>query len=83
MEYYGHDNPFPWLVNTDYRAVRVGPHKYIRWIRGDGGHELYDLDSDPYEMANVAHEPACADVLAQAKSATERLVIESPGFSAG
>ena len=54
VEYYGHENPFPWIANIDYRAVRFGRYKYIRWLREDDAHELYDLDADPFELRNIA-----------------------------
>jgi N-acetylglucosamine-6-sulfatase len=80
VEYYGHENPFPWIANIDYRAVRVGRHKYIRWLREDDAHELYDLDKDPYELRNLANEPASAPVIAHAREVMASLVLGSLGL---
>ena len=44
-----------------YKAVRTDRYKYIRWVnRARDGEldELYDLDKDPYEVANVIRRPA-------------------------
>ncbi len=81
IEYYGHENPFPWIANIDYRAVRMGRYKYIRWIRKDEVHELYDLEADPWEMNNVAADPAMAPVVAKARELLSSLVLASLGLS--
>ena len=67
IEYYAHDNPFPWLADLDYRAVRMGRYKYVRWIRRDDAEELYDLEADPFEQRNLAGVPAHAAVLSRAR----------------
>jgi N-acetylglucosamine-6-sulfatase len=36
-------------------GVRQGPWKYNRWENGD--EELYNLDTDPYELNNLLHGP--------------------------
>ena len=80
MEYYGHENPFPWIANIDYRAVRLGRYKYIRWIREDEAHELYDLQTDPYELRNIAADPAQAATVARARETMASLVLGSLGL---
>ena len=80
VEYYGHENPFPWIANIDYRAVRLGRYKYIRWIREDEAHELYDLETDPFELRNLASDPAHATVVARARTAMASLVLASLGL---
>jgi arylsulfatase A-like enzyme len=45
-----------------YRAFRVGPYKYVRYL--DGEHELYDLSRDPHELLNVYDHDAYAEVRA-------------------
>ncbi len=37
-----------------YVALRHGPYKYIRYLGADEPAELYDLDSDPEELINLA-----------------------------
>jgi N-acetylglucosamine-6-sulfatase len=80
VEYYGHENPFPWIANIDYRAVRFGRYKYIRWIREDAAHELYDLEADPFELRNLAADPAHAATVAQAREKLASLVLGSLGL---
>lgn len=80
VEYYGHENPFPWIANIDYRAVRLGRFKYIRWIREDDAHELYDLEADPGELRNLAGDPAYAEIVAKARLRLAELVLASLGL---
>ena len=82
VEYYGHENPFPWIANIDYRAVRFGRYKYIRWIREDEAHELYDLEKDPLELRNLAADPAHAATVAKARKTLADLVLGSLGLPA-
>jgi len=39
----------------DYEGIRLGPYKYIEWP--DGEKELYDLNTDPYELNNKVRDP--------------------------
>ena len=39
----------------DYEGIRLGPYKYIEWP--DGEKELYDLETDPYELNNLVRVP--------------------------
>jgi arylsulfatase A-like enzyme len=39
----------------DYEGIRLGPYKYIEWP--DGEKELYDINTDPYELNNIARDP--------------------------
>jgi arylsulfatase A-like enzyme len=80
IEYYSHENPFPWLANIDYRAVRLGRYKYIRWIREDEAHELYDLQADPFELHNLAGDSAHATTIARARTTLQSLVTASLGL---
>jgi N-acetylglucosamine-6-sulfatase len=38
----------------NYYGIRLGPYKYIEWP--DGEKELYDINTDPYELNNVARD---------------------------
>jgi len=81
MEYYSHENPMPWTVNLDYRIVRKGQHKYIRWIRFEDEAELYDLEDDPYEMHNLITDPKMSVIIKDLQQELKKLVIESLGLA--
>jgi N-acetylglucosamine-6-sulfatase len=76
IEYFS-DTVFPRVHKMGYQAVRTGRWKYIRYTELTGMDELYDLQSDPYEMHNrvgdAAAEPARRDCAAE----LERLLRES------
>jgi hypothetical protein len=36
-----------------YQAVRTERHKYIQYLELPGMDELYDLESDPFELNNL------------------------------
>ncbi len=64
VEYWA-ENAYPWLVGMTYKAVRTDRCKYIHWVnRGESDEldELYDLERDPYELANVVAQPDYAEV---------------------
>ena len=43
------------------RSIRSGPWRYTRYR--DGGEELYDQVSDPYEWTNLASDPRFSEIL--------------------
>jgi N-acetylglucosamine-6-sulfatase len=51
IEYYS-DTVFPRMNHMGYQAVRTGRWKLIRYTDLAGMDELYDLQTDPYEMHN-------------------------------
>lgn len=83
IEFYSHENPFPWTAKLDYRIVRSGDYKYIRWLRfeEDVGMELYNLRTDPYEMTNLAYDPDYKGVLNELQQKMKVKVVESFGLS--
>ncbi|MFT4767539.1 MAG: arylsulfatase A-like enzyme [Glaciecola sp.] len=52
IEYYS-DEVFPRIQNMGYQALRTGRYKYIRYSELKDMDELYDLESDPYELDNL------------------------------
>ena len=36
IEFYTYENPFPWLVDMDYRAIRTSRYKYVHWDAASG-----------------------------------------------
>ena len=50
-----------------YKAVRTERYKYIHYTDLDGMDELYDLQSDPYELKNSINDPGMATTLKEMK----------------
>jgi arylsulfatase A-like enzyme len=63
-----------------YKAVRTTRYKYIDWTQHPDCDELYDLATDPYELANLAREPGSAALRAELRTDLHRLVAESFGL---
>ena len=82
MEYWA-ENAYPWLVGMTYKAVRTERHKYIRWVnRSRDGEldELYDLERDPYEIANVVGRAAYRATRDKLRRELRRLAVEAAGL---
>ena len=60
VEFYTNEQPFPHLMDMDYRAIRTARYKYVHWIKHADQDELYDLQSDSLERRNLASDPALA-----------------------
>jgi N-acetylglucosamine-6-sulfatase len=80
VEFYTYENPMPWLVDMDYRAVRTERHKYVHWMQHPDLDELYDLAADPYEMRNLVHDPAAARIRGDLRARLGVLVLEAMGL---
>jgi N-acetylglucosamine-6-sulfatase len=80
VEFYTYENPFPHLVDMDYRAIRTARYKYIHWMRHPDGAELYDLEADPLELHNLVGEPRLASVKRGLQEELGRLVLEALGL---
>ena len=52
VEYYT-DQVFPRTLTMGYQAVRTDRHKYIHYLELPGMDELYDLQTDPFELNNL------------------------------
>ncbi|MDH4110240.1 MAG: sulfatase [Gammaproteobacteria bacterium] len=83
IEFYTHENPMPWLMDMDYRAVRTERYKLVHWIKHPDEEELYDLETDPYEMQNLVNDPKAQGVLRELRVELARLAVEAMGLSPG
>ena len=80
IEFFTYENPFPWLVDMDYRAIRTHRYKYIHWMQHPDENELYDLEQDPYEMNNVIGDPAREEILLDLRDQMATAVLEAMGL---
>ena len=81
VEFYSHENPFPWTAKLDYRVVLKDQYKYIRWIRFENQDELYDLEADPLEMNNLVNDREYVEVVSEMKTDLRRLQLEALGLA--
>ena len=77
VEYYSHDQPMPWVLDVDYRAIRTQRHKLIHWVQYPELDELYDLEKDPLEMENLAGQADARELRTMLRAELLRLVGES------
>jgi arylsulfatase A-like enzyme len=80
VEFYTYEKPMPWLVDMDYRTVRTARYKLIHWTHHPDLDELYDLQADPYEMANRMEDPALAPVRTELRRELGRLSLRAMGL---
>lgn len=73
IEYYS-DRVMPRIRQMGYKAIRDERWKYIHYYELQGMDELYDLQSDPYEMQNLINHPDAAETLSRLKREMERLL---------
>jgi len=79
VEFTSYENPFPHLVDMDYRAIRTDRYKFVRWLKFPGMEELYDLQEDPLEQHNLASRPDMAATRAELETELGKLVLEAMG----
>ena len=82
VEFYTNEQPFPHLMDMDYRAIRTARYKYVHWIKHADQDELYDLQSDSLERRNLASDPALASVKASLRADLGKLMLEAVGLPA-
>ena len=80
VEFYTYENPWPWLLDMDYRAVRTEQYKYVHWMQHPDENELYDLLADPYEKQNIIDEPSMAGVATEMRGELAELVLDAMGI---
>lgn len=79
VEYFSNEQPFPWTAQLDYRVIVKDQFKYIKWLRFDEA-ELYDLNSDPYEMNNLIGNPGYQETIEVLKKELQKLQLEALGL---
>jgi len=60
-----HGPGVPWYV-----MLSEGRYKYVRNLIADETEELYDMDADPHELQNLAHDASNDDTLLKFRDAT-------------
>ena len=66
---------YDYLVDgEEWRGVRTRTHGYARWLNGT--RELFDLATDPLEMANLAGRPEHADLERAMEAKLQELMAE-------
>ncbi len=81
IEFYTYENPFPWLLDMDYRAIRTNRYKYIHWMQHPDENEFYDLEQDPYEMQNLIDDPRIAGVVSDLRAEMRAAVLDVMGLA--
>jgi N-acetylglucosamine-6-sulfatase len=71
IEQFGNSPDEEGQPGITYTAVRTSRYKYV--ANGTGEIELYDLRNDPYEVSNLAGDPAYAEVQAALAARLEGL----------
>jgi N-acetylglucosamine-6-sulfatase len=71
------DNVLPRTRGMGYRALRTERFKYIRYVDLQGMDELYDLESDPYELRNRIDDPRSRPVLDDLKRQLDVILAET------
>jgi N-acetylglucosamine-6-sulfatase len=75
VEYFSAtDIVFPRMRQMAYQAVRTGRWKYIHYTELAGMDELYDLETDPFELRNRIQEDASQAKLHELQAELRRLV---------
>jgi N-acetylglucosamine-6-sulfatase len=81
VEYYSYENPMPWLMDTDYKALRTEKYKYIHWFKHESRNELYDLERDPFEMNNLFGNESMRSVVDELEELLAEEVVKTFGIS--
>ncbi len=80
IEFFTYENPFPWLVDMDYRALRTARYKYVHWMQHPDESELYDLLEDPYEIRNLIDERQMQEIADQLRAELAESVLDAMGL---
>ena len=81
VEYYSYENPMPWLIDTDYKALRTEKYKYIHWFKHENNNELYDLEKDPFEMNNIYGEEKMSSLVIEMEELLAKEIVKTFGLN--
>ena len=70
IEYYS-DTVFPRMDRMGYQGIRTTRWKYVRYRELEGMDELYDLETDPFELQNLIDAPEAQETLAELRADLE------------
>jgi len=73
IEYYS-DVVFPRIKNMGYKAVRTERYKYIQYEELKGMDELYNLQTDPFELKNIIAPPESQGILTRLQAELNKLL---------
>ena len=85
----------PWMQHSGYKKASYPVVTVMQVLHAEGkwdspfmaktkpAEELYDLKADPYELNNLATDPAYADKLAELRAAVDSWIEESNDLGAG
>ncbi|MEW6306441.1 MAG: sulfatase [Verrucomicrobiota bacterium] len=76
IEYYS-DIVFPRIPHMGYKAIRTDRYLYIGYTELEDMDELYDLQSDPYEMKNLIDDEATEKTVIDLKAQMAALLDDS------
>jgi hypothetical protein len=62
-------------VWPEWRGVKTKRYTYARWLSGDI--ELYDDESDPYQLTNLAEDPTHAPTVRELEARLKELLAEA------
>ena len=77
---YNTDIVFPRMLKMGYDAVRNDRYKYIRYRELEGMNELYDLQSDPYELKNLINEKSSSELRRGMEAELEAMLKVPPKY---
>jgi N-acetylglucosamine-6-sulfatase len=81
VEFYSYENPMPWLVDMDDKAIRTERWKYVHWVKNPELDEMYDLEADPFERANLIDDDARVDERRYLRERLSQLVLQAVGLN--
>ncbi len=74
---YKDNKPIVQVMRRLYAEGKLTPEQSLVMASRRPEHELYDLKNDPYELHNLAGDPAYGNVLREMQAALERWIVDT------